>query len=213
MQQRPWYLSTIVIILAFLIFWPAGIVLILLRAKGSSMDKQAVFKGASNQKIYILGGAILIILGIANLFSGDSKWIWGLFMIIGGGVLIYYSTTIANTAARNRDYIDMIINQDIDDVNAIAAACGVTVATAEKEISQLIAIGVLKNTTLDTNSHIVTFVRPAISQQTQATGSFAGEAPVGGELVTVACPGCGAKMTMRRGTSCKCEYCDAPITV
>ena len=207
-QQRPWYLSTVAIIVAFLVFWPAGIVLILLRAKGSSMDRQAVFKGASNQKLYVIGGAVLAIIGLSKLFSSGSGKVWAVFMIIGGAVLVYYSTRIAKTAARNRDYINMIVNQDIDDVTIIADACGVPVDKAEKEIQQLISIGVLKNTTLDTASHIVTMTRPQIQQaQSYSDGYDMG----GGDLVSVACPGCGAKMTLRRGTSCSCDYCDAPI--
>lgn len=208
MQQRPWYLSTIAIIIAFLIFWPVGIVLIFLRAKGSSMDKQAVFKGASNQKLYVIGGAILVLIGISNLFNKYSSKGWAVFMIVGGLFLVYYSTRIAKTAARNRDYINMIVNQDIDDVTIIADACGVTVEKAEKEIQQLISIGVLKNTTLDTMSHTVMIQRPQVQYaQDHSDGYDMG----GGDMVAVVCPGCGAKMTLRRGTSTTCDYCDAPI--
>lgn len=207
MQQRPWYLSTVVIVLAFIFFWPVGILLVFLRAQGSSMDKQAVFKGASNQKLYVIGGALLVLIGLSNLFTRYSNKGWAVFMIIGGGILIYYSTRIAKKAARNRDYINMIVNQDIDDVTIIANACGVTVQQAEKEISQLISIGVLKNTTLDTASHIVTMTRPQIQQARDYSNYDSGS----GDVVAVVCPGCGAKMTLRRGTSTTCDYCDAPI--
>ena len=207
MQQRPWYLSTAVIVLAFLFFWPLGIALIIIRAKGSSMDRQAVFKGASNQKLYVIGGAVLAIIGLVNLFTPRSSKGWAVFMIIGGAFLIYYSTRIAKTAARNRDYINMIVNQDIDDVTIIADACNVPVEKAEKEIQQLISIGVLRNTTLDTASHIVTMTRQPIQQAQDYSDYDMG----GGDMVTVACPGCGAKMNLRRGTSINCEYCDAPI--
>ena len=129
-------------------------------------------------------------------------------MIIGGIFLVYYSTRIAKAAARNRDYINMIVNRDIDDVATIADACGVTVEKAEKEIQQLINIGVLKNTTLDTMSHVVTMIRPQFEQlQDYNDYNSAGS----GEMVTVSCPGCGAKMTLRRGASATCDYCDAPI--
>ncbi len=212
MQQRPWYLSTAVIIIAFLIFWPAGIVLLLLRAKGSGMDRQAVFKGAANQKLYMIGGAVLIILGIVNLFNEKAR-IWGVFMVIGGGVLIYFSTKIAKTAARNRDYIDMIVNQDIDDINVMSQACGVSVDTVEKELSQLIAIGVLKNTSIDYNSHTIAFSRPAGGVAAAGAASQGSAPTAGGEMVTVACPGCGAKLSVRKGTHCTCDYCDAPISV
>ena len=128
-------------------------------------------------------------------------------MIIGGGFLVYYSTRIAKKAARNRDYINMIVNQDIDDVTIIADACGVTVDKAESEIQQLISIGVLKNTRLDTTAHVVTMTRSQVQQAQNYAASDMG----GGDLVSVVCPGCGAKMTLRRGTSVSCEYCDAPI--
>lgn len=208
MQQRPWYLSTIAIIVAFLFFWPLGIVLIIIRTKGSNMDRQAVFKGASNQKIYVIGGSVLALIGFINLFSSSSNKFWAVFMIIGGFFLVYYSTRIAKTAARNRDYINLIVNSDIDDVATIADACGVTVDKAEKEIQQLINIGVLKNTTLDTISHVVTMTRTQFEQVQDYNDNNVSSA---GDMVTISCPGCGAKMTLRRGASATCDYCDAPI--
>ena len=112
MQQRPWYLSTVVIVLAFIFFWPVGILLVFLRAQGSSMDKQAVFKGASNQKLYVIGGALLVLIGLSNLFTRYSNKGWAVFMIIGGGILIYYSTRIAKKAAVHRRRLVGVVMSD-----------------------------------------------------------------------------------------------------
>ena len=100
----PWYLTWPVIIIAFLFFWPAAIVLIYLRTKNS---KGGAFAAASNKKIYIVLGVILILMGIGSF---DGSVLMALFLIAGGVAMIYYANTLAKKASRNKSYIDMIVN-------------------------------------------------------------------------------------------------------
>jgi predicted transcriptional regulator len=222
-KHIPWYCSWVAIIIAFFIFWPVGIVLLIVRNTGS---KQSAFMGSTNKKMYIIAGVVLILVGL-SIFSSEK--LVGFFFIVGGGALIYYAANLAKHAERNRMYIDLIVNQGETSLDKIANMCNIQYDTVHKEIKQLIVTNVLKNATIDDNYRTINIVRSSnsvnnggsmagmvnnvanmISWDTSSTEN--GNAQASDEIITCKCPGCGAKMAIRRGTSINCEYCDTPIT-
>lgn len=207
-QVQPWYYSWVTIIIALLFFWPIGIALIIMR---STSSKSSVFMGSTNKTKYYIGGGILILLGM-SLFS-SSKFM-GFFMIVGGIALIYYAGKLTKRAERNRKYIEYIVNQDETSLDKIANMCNIQYDTVVKEISQLIKLGVLKNATIDESYRTISIVKAAAPTASRALESFA-EAfaePASSEVVVVKCPGCGAKLTLQRGTTVNCDYCDCPVS-
>jgi len=215
-NQQPWYYSWPVIILAFIFFWPVGILLIFLKSKNSS--KQSVFVGSTNKKRYIIIGAILILGGLSTI--GESA-LFGLFMLVGGIILILYAGKMAKRGVRNRKYIDMIVNQRETSIEKIASVCNVRYDIAVKELNQLQMLGVLKNAIINEGTRTIEMPQaPQISQTMQQfQGGFDvfntfvqadNNVPV--ETVVVACPGCGAKVTLQKGSTATCEYCDTPIS-
>ncbi len=214
-NSRPWYYSTWIIVLAFLFFWPLGVVLLILRSAGS---KQSVFLGSTDKKKYIIGGACLILLGMMWISSGSTGM--GLFMIVGGIVVIAYADKSKRRAIRNRQYIDIIVNQGQTSLDNIANMCNINYDLVVKELRTLITLGVLKNAVLDEMTRTITIQRvaPQIPQQNlQQTlsglvdGVVGTQASESAQMVACTCPGCGAKVAIRKGTTQVCDYCDSPI--
>lgn len=207
-QQSPWYFSWPVIIIAFIIFWPLGIVLLVLKSKSS---KQSIFVGSSDKKFYIIIGVVLIFLGLGTI-SGSP--LVGLFMLIGGIALIIYAGQMAKRANRNKQYIDMIVNQRITSLDTIASVNNISYENVLKEVRQLISLGVLKGAQIDEVRHMIMVAQPVRPQMTppQYQQGYAQNIPQAPQFVTVACPGCGAKMSVQRGMTVSCEYCDTPVS-
>ena len=213
-KSYPWYLSWPAIIIVFLFFWPAAIVLIYLRTKNSKSD---MFAAASNKKVYMALGVVLILLGLGRF--GDS-FFSALFLIAGGAALIYYANTLAKKAVRNKTYIDLIVNQGETSIDKIASMLNVKYDVAVKELQTMQTLGVLKGAEINTQTHsiLVNKTQSAVSEisgmvnsVTEAiTGASSNDA-ASAAPVQVACPGCGAKYTGAPGTTITCDYCDATI--
>lgn len=208
-QQQPWYYSWPVIIIAFILFWPVGIALLVMKSRSS---KQSVFVGSSDKKFYIIIGVVLVLMGIGTM--GKSP-VTGLFMIIGGIALIVYAGQMAKRAKRNKQYIDMIVNQQITSLDKIASVNNISYENVLKEVKQLISLGVLKGAQIDEMRHTIMVAqpeRPQMAPPQYQQGYAQNDIPQAPQFVTVACPGCGAKMSVQRGTTVSCEYCDTPVS-
>lgn len=213
----PWYLTWPVIIIVFLFFWPASLVLIYLRTKNS---KGGAFAAASNKKVYMALGVILILIGFSSF--RDSVLV-ALFMIIGGAAIIYYANTLAKKASRNKMYIDMIVNQGETSIDKIASVLNVKYDVALKELQMMQSIGILKGASINTQAHSISVnkvqnvaseISGMVNSVTEAiTGASSTDAASGisTKMIQTACSGCGAKYTGVQGTTQICDYCDATI--
>lgn len=217
-NSRPWYYSTWIIVLAFIFFWPLGVFLLIMRSAG---NKQSLFLGSTDRKKYIIGGACLILIGIMWMSSGSAGR--GFFMIVGGIVVIAYSDKSRKKAVRNRQYIDIIVNQGQTSLDNIANMCNINYDVVLKELRTLITLGVLKNAVIDEAARTITIQQaaPQIPQQNlqqtlsglvdSVTGAVGAQASESAQMVACTCPGCGAKVAIRKGTTQVCDYCDSPI--
>lgn len=214
----PWYLSWPVIIIAFLFFWPAAIVLIYLRTQST---KGGAFAAASNKKVYMILGGILILFGLTRFKSSIPM---ALFMIVGGAAIIYYANTLAKKASRNKSYIDLLVNQGETSIDKVANMLNVRYDVALKELKTMKSLGILKGATIDEQSRSVSITRAQnaageISGMVNSvTGALIGSASTAAasgaaETVEGACPGCGAKYTGPKGSTVTCSYCDATFVL
>lgn len=213
-NSQSWYCSWWAIIIAFIIFWPIGIVLLILR---NGKNKQSVFLGSTSKKKYIIAGVVLILFGL-SYFSNNA--FMGFFMIVGGIALIVYAEKLKKRGERNRRYIDLIVNQGDTSLDKISNVCNIQYNTVVTELRQLIKIGVLKNAVIDENYRTIMIQRAPVQQEnlfesfTNAMGMESQATSTGtvqNEKVTCTCPGCGAKIIRLKGSTENCEYCDAPI--
>lgn len=208
----PWYYSWPVIIIAFIVFWPVGLILLILRNTG---NKQSVFLGSTDKKKYVIAGIVLIVLAITSFSKSNGTM--GVIYLAGGIALIAYANVLVRKSQRNRQYIDLIVNNNETSLDKIASVCNVQYDTAVKELKSLITFNVLKNATINEADRTITMVQQQPQQQTVTqfvndvaagfTGASEQAAPV-----SCTCPGCGAKVVVRPGQTVVCEYCDTPIT-
>lgn len=206
-NNQPWYCSWWAIIVAFLFFWPVGIVLLILR---NNQNKQSIFLGSTNKKLYIIAGIVLIFLGICSFSSSKMM---GFFMIVGGIALIVYAEKLTKKAQRNRQYIELIVNQGETSLDKIASICNIQYDKVLKELTQLVNVHVLKNAVIDTTYRTITIQKMPVQQQDPlaAIPNMMNTATVQNETVTCTCSGCGAKVMLPKGAAVNCDYCDTPI--
>ena len=208
----PWYLSWPAIIVAFLLFWPVAIVLIYLRTQKT---KGGAFAAASNKKIYMILGVILILMGLGSF---DGSPLVAIFMIVGGGAVIYYANTLAKKASRNKAYIDMIVNQGETSIDKMASVLNIKSDVVVNELQMLQTLGILKGASINAQTHTISVekVKNTVGEITGIVNSITdtvldASSNESASMVQAACPGCGAKYTGQKGSTWECDYCAATI--
>ena len=183
--------------------------------------KGGAFAAASNKKVYMILGGILILFGLTRFKSSIPM---ALFMIVGGAAIIYYANTLAKKASRNKSYIDLLVNQGETSIDKVANMLNVRYDVALKELKTMKSLGILKGATIDEQSRSVSITRvqnaagEISGMVNSVTGALIGSASTAAasgaaETVEGACPGCGAKYTGPKGSTVTCSYCDATFVL
>jgi hypothetical protein len=194
--NQKWYHQTVVIILAFIIFWPIGIYLIVSRSRAS---KRGMFVGGLDFKTACIVAAVLGVMGLLCLSGSNSSFGGAMLYFIGAVAVFIYGKKNDGKIERYKKYIDMVVNQHIDNIDTMANACGIPYGTCRGELATLIAKDVFKGASIDDTTHTLNLMRrvaPPVEVMGRATVT-----------VTVTCSGCGATAAITQGTSCECEYC------
>ena len=199
-----------VIIVALCVFWPVGLFLALRRF---SVDKTAMMK-TSGKGLKILG-IVLIVLGIFGIIGSldplsVANIIIFLFFFIGGGlVLVNKSKKIQAEGDTIKRYLAIIVNNNIKQLDAIAATMGKQYDVVRTDVQKMIDKGFLKNAYINegTREIVMTVNNNTDNTFFQAQSNVAA-AEV--EVRVVACPCCGANNTVS-GAVGECEYCGTPL--
>lgn len=206
-NQQPWYYSWVVIGLALCFVWPVGLVLLVMRLNGSKAT--VTFGKAQKTILYIVAG-FLFLMAI-GFFAGDAAFL-GILFAAGGGAVIYYNQKAAKRSERFRQYINMIVNQGIESIDTMAAMSNTPYEVVVSDLNKMVGQGILKNAVIDQMSRTVVIPKAApMVQQPQPTLLNSLGVTSAPQMLAVTCPGCGAKMTLAKGSVCSCEYCDTPI--
>lgn len=211
-----WY-SWPVIILALIIFWPVGLFLII---KRFTLNKRAAISaGGKGLKGLGIGLAIFGALGFIGCVS-DPDAVGGavaaFFFIIGGAVLVNKGKKLNKEAENIKQYLAIIVNGNVRQLDNIAAATGKKYDTVKADVQKMIKQGYLKNAYINENTREVVLpssapVTPAASPVfTNPLQPAATPTPVQPQAKIVACPCCGANNTIY-GAAGECEYCGSPI--
>lgn len=187
--NQKWYHQTVVIVVAFIVFWPVGIYLLVSR---NNATKQGMFVGGLNFKQSAIIAAVLFGIALFCVFDEETRAASFIYFI-GAVAILIYGKNNEKKIARYKKYIELIINNNISSIDTIASACGTTYDVCRNELATLISKGVFKNATINDTTHTINFVK-----KTSA---------IKGQAVMVTCSGCGASIAVAKGTSCECDYC------
>lgn len=203
-----------VIILALCIFWPVGLFLII---KRFSIDKRAaVSAGGKGLKGLGIGLAVFGAIGFIGCISepdGAGGAVVAFFFILGGALLIRKAKKLSKEAEKTKQYLAIIVNGNVRQLDSIAAATGKTYDVVKADVQKMIQNGYLKNAYINENTREV--VLPTAAPAPAANPVFANPiqsaaAPIQPQAKIVACPCCGANNTIYGATG-ECEYCGSPI--
>ena len=127
----------------------------------------------------------------------------GVWLIIKGNKKFSLIKTFSDYSAR-------LAADPEKSIDLLASATGVTVATATKNISDMIAVGFFPNCYLDGQRNKLVF--PTMQPQSPITASVSNAQPQSVKYTTVQCKGCGATNKVAVGTVCECEFCGSQIS-
>lgn len=211
----PVYLNTWVIVIAFFLCWPIGVVLIIMR---TNANKQNMFDGSTTTKICYIVGALLVLAGLGTF---SNSFFSGLFYTAGGAALIYYGTKNKKKVERYKKYIDLIANQGVRSLDTISNTLNISYGVTRGDIETLIAKGTFRGAKIDdmTRSIELNAIPTPAAQNTDSLGGFidtisslANSAGMGANeasstSVVASCPGCGGTMPAFKGATVECDYC------
>lgn len=202
-NKQPWYYSWVVIIIALFLFWPVGLVLFILRLNHS---KATASFGKGQAIICYVVAAFIILLSLAMF---EDSFFMGLAFLAGGGAIIYFTRMAVKRSERCRQYINLIVNQEVESIDTIAGMCGQSYEVVLADLNKMVSQGIFKNAVIDQISRTISIPRMQLNRQPQTVSGGNGAEPP--QMVTVTCSGCGAKMVVAKGAVCNCEYCDTPL--
>lgn len=199
------------IIIALCIFWPVGLFLLIKRV---SVDKKTAM--SVGKLIGIFGGvsygfAVVGVLAcISDGFTSDDVTLI-LFFGIAGFVLRRVAKKIKAEAESVKQYLAIIVNGNVRQIDNIAATTGKSYDVVKADIQKMIKKGYLKNAYINENTRevVISVVTP-VADPVFATPLQSVNAPIQPQVRIVTCPCCGANNTIS-GASGECEYCGSPI--
>ena len=208
-NQQPVWFNTWVIVIAFIVCWPVGILLLIGRVNSS---KQNMFDGSTTTKVCYIIGAILILAGFGSF---SNSFLAGLFYVAGGAALIYYGMKNKKKVERYKGYIDLVANQQIYSLDTISSTMNVSYDVVKNEINTLISKGTFRGANINELSRCIE-MNP-VSEQPAAQGFINGVlegvgASASNQTVTATCPGCGGTMAAIKGATVECDYCGKIFT-
>ncbi|MCR4749479.1 MAG: hypothetical protein K5877_06805 [Lachnospiraceae bacterium] len=208
-NQQPVWFNTWVIVIAFIVCWPVGILLLIGRVNSS---KQNMFDGSTTTKVCYIIGAILILAGFGSF---SNSFLAGLFYVAGGAALIYYGMKNKKKVERYKGYIDLVANQQIYSLDTISSTMNVSYDVVKNEINTLISKGTFRGANINELSRCIEM--NLVSEQPAAQGFINGVfegvgASASNQTVTATCPGCGGTMAAIKGATVECDYCGKIFT-
>lgn len=208
-NNQPWYHSWIVIGLALCCFWPVGLALLIVRLNNS---KSTASFGKNQKIIFYIAAGFLFLMALAGFEEGS--FFVGLVFAAGGAAVIYYTRKTTKQSERFRQYINLIVNQEIESIDTIASMTGIGYDVVVDDLNKMVSQEILKNAVVDQMTRTIVLPKvQMVQQQPQMvySNNMDGSSAEPSQMVTVICPGCGAKMVVAKGTICNCDYCDTPV--
>ena len=205
MQKKS--ISWVWIVIAFIVFWPIGILLLI---KKLGDDRSAMIKCGRPVAVisYILFAIGLISLIIA--ITGDYGAFGVSALFITGGVLVNrIARKTRKRGERYKQYIMLIVNQSINSLDAITGIVNVPYEMVVDDLQQMIKAGYFHGAYIDFAQRLIVFAPPTPHVWQQPVSGPAPWQPPP-QIRVVTCRNCGANNKVI-GQVSDCEYCGSPI--
>ena len=205
-----------VIILALFIFWPIAVFLIIKRVTTDRRTAMGAGKliGGLGVLLYVCAAFCLLPTifngGDSDLFLGGAVMV--AFCGAAGFALKKVSKNIVKNANDVKQYLAVIVNGNMRQLDSIASAVGKPYDVVRKDIGRMIDQGYLKNAYINEGMRelVLPVNTPAVPNMAYANPNpNVKAAPV--QTRVVACPCCGANNTIV-GKLGECEYCGSPLS-
>ena len=217
-SKKPASIPNIAVVIAFIAFWPLGVVLLLVKlgSDRSATMKEGVGKMMKIVSIILIGmGLIAAIMGI---MEGSVEVLLGAALFGAGGIILRaFAVRMKKTGALYRKYIDNVVNQGHTNISTIAANVGVDYSTAVADLQKMISTGYFPKAQIDAANGTIILTQPPAQggfqlgpfqfspQQQQVQAQIP-------EVQAAVCPSCGANARIYRGQAVNCEYCGTLIS-
>lgn len=197
-----------IIILALIIFCPVGIVLLVKRI---AFDKKAaLIVGNVIMVIAVLFYSMTALVVIVDLFDGNIVDDIGVTIFIGaiGALFHLLARMIKSGTNHSEEYLAMIINSKIYQLDSIAASTGRPYNVVKRDVQKIIQKGYLQNAYIDESTRRIVISGGGIKNGYIRTMDSVDTEQSETRVVTCACCGANNKIV---GTSGECEYCGSPL--
>ena len=209
-QNQKSGISWPVIIIAFIFFWPLGIVLLILRSRNKTETYTIWKRTRVIGWILLIIGILFVIVFIADIADGYHYEHLGdvIFMLalglgfaIGGIATLTTSKKQRAKSDRYKMYINFIINNEIEDIADIAHKMNISIAAVINELTTMISKGFLGTYIIDVKANRVFCPnKERIKQEEKERNT----------RVVICSNGCGASNVINTPVG-RCEYCQSPI--
>ena len=195
MRNRKKSISWFWVVVAFIIFWPLGFVLLFIKL---SRDRSSVVKTKSTSKILSSVVWVLLVLGGISLFGAviGEMGIFGVVVlfVIGGILLKRIANRTKCKGEKYKKYIDLIVNQNQTNIGDIANKSSVPYEDALCDLQDMIDEGYFCGAFIDKTKRTFNLTRPK-------------EPAPPAKTIILACESCGAKVRATEGKEADCDYC------
>ncbi|MCP3776080.1 hypothetical protein NLX71_22720 [Paenibacillus sp. MZ04-78.2] len=213
------------IVLAFLLCFPAGLLLAAIRLwKHRNLSYQKIDDWRNAGVTFLVLFVLLVFLFLfldsispADTFALFSMWfILIIFFFIPGVSMLWKSKqSRKRLLARYDSYRQIVMWQGITSVHTIAEMTWLRPAVIANDLQRLIGLGEFPNAYLDMNSMAIVFQRPVeptspsdLPLERTTEEDFPEEKPLPKK---VECSGCGSSTLLQPGESKAFAYCDSPL--
>jgi len=189
------------IIFWFIVFWPIGIVLLIVQQKNYKSATLKSYKGVMVTSYILMGvGVVQFIMAI----SGEPEMFFPFVLFGGGGIVTFlYARKSQKKGEHYRKYINAIVNQNQTLIDSISASVGIPYNTVVIELQKMIREGYLPGAHVDVSQRKV-ILKNMTQQWAQPSTAFIDQHP---QVAVVSCPGCSANNKVFAGQTAVCEYC------
>ena len=217
-KELPFYLKTGWIIFMFCINYALGFVFLFLRMKAKKENKYVAVNAQNEElKFFKPGSAYsfkrkaLMGLGIFFALASFGCFIemieyWGLyelknFIIYAAISTLFFYLSYRKTQKLNKyqPYLNYLAAYGTDPIYDLAYSIGVSKEQAIKDLSDMIATGMIK-ASISPDGYIVLDSDP---EKIPSSSRY--------ETKFIRCPYCGAPNAIKPGDPRKCAYCDSPL--